>query len=318
MNDLLALRLFLAIADTNSFTRAAQRLGLTPAAASRKLSALEAAVGQRLFQRSTRQVSLTEQGANLRPHAQAVIDALEQADEVMRGAAARPAGRLRISSRAGVGRRLLLPWLAEFRATYPDVTVGLELVHDRGTDLFASGCDVAVTIGQLGDSNLVARRLAETDSHILASPGYLARHGTPRTAEDLAEHACLTMNAISGNAVWRLSRDGQRYDVAIRAPLAIDDADALLALAIADQGVVLLADWFALGAERSGRLVRILDDYQIEPRGTPITALYASRSYVPLKVRAFLDFYAERIARMFDSTWGFAVDEAEVLGLVGE
>lgn len=176
---------------------------------------------------------------------------------------------------------------------------------------------MAVTIGQLGDSNLVARRLARPTR--TSSPSRLpraARHAAP--AEVYAAHACLTMNAISGSAVWRLSREGQRHDVAIRAPLAIDDADALLACAIADQGVVLLADWFALGAERSGRLVRILDDYQVEPRGTPIKALYASRSYVPLKVRAFLDFYAERIARMFDSAWGFAVDETEVLGLVGE
>lgn len=302
MEDILALRLFLAIADTASFTHAARRLSLTPAVASRKLAALEAEIGQRLFLRSTRKVSLTEHGAFLREHAQRVVDAVDEAGEAMRGALARPAGRLRVSCRPGLSSYFILPHVAEFRALYPEVTMGLELVHDRQADLMATGCDVAVTIGQLQDSNLVARRVAETDSHIYASPAYLARHGTPSTAQELEQHACLTMSAVTGTTVWRLSKDGVRHDLVLRSPLAIDDADSVLACACAGLGIVLLADWFTQRAVRDGELVRILEDYQVEPRGTPISLLYQSRSYVPLKVRAFMDFYADKATHLFQAT----------------
>lgn len=302
MEDILALRLFLAIADTASFTHAARRMSLTPAVASRKLAALEAEIGQRLFLRSTRKVSLTEQGALLRPHAQRVIDTVEAANEAMRGALARPAGRLRISCRAGLSRYFIVPHIPEFRALYPEVTIGLELIHDRQADLMATGCDVAVTIGQLQDSKLIARRVAETDSHIYASPAYLARHGTPSTPQDLERHACLTMSAVTGTTTWRLSKGGVRHDLMLRSPLAIDNADSVLACACAGLGIVLLADWFTQGAMRSGELVRILEDYQVEPRGTPINLLYPSRSYVPLKVRAFMEFYADKATHLFQST----------------
>ena len=299
MENILALRLFLAIAETASFTQAARRLSLTPAMATRKMAALEAELGQRLFLRSTRRVSVTEHGAFLRQHAQRVIDAVDEASEAMRSALARPAGRLRISCRAGLGSHFIVPYLAEFRATYPEVTVGLELVHERFVDLMISGCDVAVTIGHLADSNLVARRIAETDSHVYASPDYLARHGTPTSPQALEQHACLTMSAITGSTVWKLSRAGTRYEVPIRSALAIDNADALFSCACAGLGIILFADWFVQPALRSGELVPILTDYQVEPRGTPINVLYQSRSYVPLTVRAFLDFYGAKAAQHF-------------------
>jgi DNA-binding transcriptional LysR family regulator len=299
MEDILALRLFLAIAETSSFTQAARRLSLTTAVASRKMAALEAALGQRLFLRSTRRVSLTEQGAFLRQHAQRVVDAVDEAGESMRGALARPAGRLRISCRAGLASQFVVPYLAEFRATYPEVSIGLELVHERLVDLMGSGCDVALTIGQLEDSNLVARRIAETDSQIYASPDYLAAHGTPTSPQDLEQHTCLTMSAMTGTTRWKLSRAGIRYEVPIHSPLAIDNADALLSCACAGLGIVLFADWFVTPALRSGALVPILSDYQVEPRGTPINVLYQSRSYVPLKVRAFIDFYSAKAAQRF-------------------
>lgn len=299
MEDILALRLFLAIAETSSFTQAAQRLALTPAAASRKMAALEAELGQRLFLRSTRRVSMTEHGAFLRQHAQRVIDAVDEAGESMRGALAQPAGRLRISCRAGLGSQFIVPYLVEFRASFPQVSVGLEFVHDRHVDLMASGCDAAVTIGHLADSNLVARRIAETDSQIYASPAYLARHGTPTSPQDLEDHACLTMSAVTGTTFWKLSRDEIRYEVPIRSPLAIDNADALLTCACAGLGIILFADWFVKPALRAGTLVPILSEYQVEPRGTPINVLYQSRSYLPLKVRAFIDFYGAKAAQHF-------------------
>lgn len=299
MDDIAALRLFLAIAETGGFARAARRLGLSPAVASRRMAALEAELGLRLFQRSTRRVSLTEQGALLRVQAERIIDTLDEAREALRGQHTRPAGRLRVMCRAGLGRHFIVPLLAEFRATYPEVTVGLELNDTGVLDIVTHGCDVAMSIGQLADSNLIARRIAETDSQIYASPSYLARHGTPVNPDDLAGHACLTMAAESGSTTWQFSSATRRYAVTFRAPIAINDADALMSCARADLGFIMVADWFARDDVRRGTLLRVLHEYQVEPRGTPINVLYPSRSYLPLKVRAFIDFYAERARQRF-------------------
>jgi len=300
MNDVLALRIFLAIAESGGFARAARRLGLTPAVATRKMAGLEAELGVRLLQRSTRRVSLTEQGALMRVHAQRVIDTLDEAQEALRNAHARPAGRLRVMCRAGLGRHFIVPLLPEFRALYPDVAVGLELNDSGLLDIVAQGCDLAMSIGQLADSNLIARRIAETDSQIYASPGYLAAHGAPATPDALAEHACLTMAAAAGTTTWQFSSATERYSVSFRAALAINDADALMSCARADLGLIMVADWFARDDVRRGTLVPVLRDYQVEPRGTPINVLYPDRSYLPLKVRAFIAFYAERARQRFD------------------
>ncbi len=299
MEDILALRLLLAIADSGGFARAARQFGLSPAVATRRVAALEADLGMRLFQRSTRRVSLTEQGALVREHAQRVVDALDEAREALRGASAHPSGRLRIISRAGIGRHFIVPALPAFRAAYPDICIGLEMQDSGPLDVLARGCDVAVAIGQLADSNLVARRIAETDSHIFASPGYIATHGSPATPDALREHACLTLSAATGTTRWLFSRGRQRYDIPLEAAMAIGDADALMACARAGFGCVMIADWFAREDVNAGRLVRVLADYQVEPRGTPINLLYAGRSYVPLKLRAFIDFYAAEARRRF-------------------
>lgn len=299
MDDIPALRLFLAIAESGGFARAARRLGLSPAFASRKMAALEADLGMRLFQRTTRKVSLTEQGALLRAHAQRIIDTLDEAREALQSAHARPAGRLRVMCRAGLGRHFIVPLLPEFRALYPDVAVGLELNDSGVLDIVAHGCDLAMSIGQLADSNLIARRIAETDSQIYASPGYLAAHGAPATPAALADHACLTIAAATGTTTWQFSSVTERYSVTFRAAIAINDADALLSCARADLGLIMMADWFARDDVRRGSLVQVLRDYQVEPRGTPINVLYPERSYVPLKVRAFIDFYAERARQRF-------------------
>ena len=156
-----------------------------------------------------------------------------------------------------------------------------------------------MTVGQLHDTTLVARRIAETDSHIFASPGYLTRRGVPLTPDELLEHDCLTMSAVTGTITWHFSRKRSRYDIAIQAPLAVNDADALMNCARAGLGVIMVADWSARADVCNGTLVQILAEYRVEPRGTPINVLYESRSYVPLKVRVFIDFYAEKALEQF-------------------
>ncbi|MEQ8662799.1 MAG: LysR family transcriptional regulator [Gammaproteobacteria bacterium] len=303
MKDLDDLRLVLAITEEGSFAGAARRLGISPAVATRRIAALEAALATRLFTRSTRHVAPTQEGLLLVGHARGIVAAVEAAEEALGAARARPHGRLRVLARAGVGRHILVPLLGAFRARYPEVDIGLELTEQRVLDPVAHGCDIAVTIGHLEDSALVARRIFETDSLLCASPDYLARHGSPATPQALAEHACLTINAGDGVATWRFSRGREHCQVRIRAPLAINDADALLACARAGLGILLVTDWLVHAALAAGELVRILPDYQVEPRGTPITALYPSRSYLPLKARVFVDFLVEQCgARFADAT----------------
>ncbi|MEQ8233542.1 MAG: LysR family transcriptional regulator [Gammaproteobacteria bacterium] len=300
MKDLDDLRLFLAISEDGGFAAAARRLGLSPAAATRRIAALEASLATRLFTRSTRHVAPTQEGLLLAEHARAIVAAVDAAEEALGAGRTEPRGRLRVLARAGVGRHIVVPLLGAFRARYPAIDIALELTEQRVLDPTAHGCDVAVTIGHLDDSALVARRIFATDSLVCASPAYLARYGSPHTPQALSAHTCLTINAVEGAATWRFSRGREQCRVRIRAPLAINDADALLACAREGLGILLVADWFVHTALASGELVRILPEYQVEPRGTPITALYPSRSYLPLKARVFVDFLVEQCRARFE------------------
>jgi DNA-binding transcriptional LysR family regulator len=299
MKDLESLRLFLAVAEEASFSRAAHRLRLSPAAATRRIAMLEDELATRLFTRSTRHVGLTEAGWLLQEHARGIVEAVELAEDALRASGARPSGHLRVFARAGLGRHIVVPCLAGFRAVYPEISISLEMTESRILDLHGTGCDVGISIGHLEDSNLVARRLAETDSLLFASPEYLAGRGCPMHPDDLARHDCLTINAAEGGATWHFSRGDERCEVRFRAPVAINDADALMAAARAGLGIVMVADWIAVEDLARGVLQAVLTEFQVEPRGTPITALYPSRSYLPLKVRVFVDFIAAYCAERF-------------------
>lgn len=299
MKDLEALRLFLAVAEEASFSRAAHRLRLSPAVATRRIAALEDELATRLFMRSTRHVGLTEAGWVLQEHARGIVEAVDLAEETLRASTAYPSGHLRVLARAGLGRHIVVPCLPGFRARYPEVGISLEMTQSRILDLHGTGCDVGISIGHLEDSNLVARRLAETDSLLFASPDYLARRGIPRHPDDLAAHDCMTINAAEGGATWHFSRGDERYELRFRASVAINDADALMSAARAGLGIVMVADWTALEDVARGELQAVLTEFQVEPRGTPITALYPSRSYLPLKVRVFVDFMAAYCAERF-------------------
>ena len=299
MKDIDTLRLFLAVAEEGSFARGARRLALSPAVATRRIAALEAELSVRLFARSTRKIELTTEGWLLHEHARAIVEAVVAAEDALRAAHAQPRGRLRVLARAGLGRHIVVPALPAFRARYPDIEVALHLTEARVLDVQGVGCDVGITIGHLADSSLVARRLIETDSLVCASPAYLQRRGQPRHPEDLERHDCLTINADENHATWRFSRGTERSEVRFRAPLAVNDADALMAFARSGLGIVLVADWTAREDLARGSLVEVLGDFQVEPRGTPITALYPSRRYLPAKVGAFLDFMAEYCAERF-------------------
>ncbi len=293
MESIEAIRLFVAVAEEQGFAPAARRLRMSGASATRKIAALEDALQTRLFARSTRRVRLTSEGETYLDHARAICDAIDASHDALASADSNPRGRVRVTSRTSIGLRLIVPYVCEFRARYPDVEVGLELT-DTPLDIVAEGFDCALAMGHLESSSLVGRTLAVTDSLVCASPRYLERHGTPRDPRALKDHACLSFQARSGRNTWRFSRGGQRIDVRIDAPIAINNGDALKRLALDGLGIVLVTDWLVSDEIASGELVHLFADFAIEPVGTPIVALYPSRTHLPAKVRVFVDFLAEK------------------------
>jgi DNA-binding transcriptional LysR family regulator len=302
MNDIDAIRLFLYVAEDLSFVQAARRLGVSPTVATRKIATLEATLATRLFTRSTRRVSLTQEGLLFSHHARRITDVVDQALEASRSSRQGPSGRLRILASTGLGRHLILPHLDEFRRRYPSVGVGLEMSADAVLDVGASGCDLGVMTGHFENASMLARPLMETDSQLFASPAYLERYGAPAHPDDLGEHECLTIVADTGTASWNFSRQGRRFRSRIRAAVAVNDPDSLMIGARAGLGIVMVPDWLALDDVQRGALVQVLPEFCVEPRGTPIHAVYPSKTYLPVKVRAFLDFLVEKSRVRFAST----------------
>jgi DNA-binding transcriptional LysR family regulator len=297
MEDIGSIRLFLAVAEEEGFARAARRLGISAAAATRRIAALENALHTRLLARSTRRVSLTAEGEVYREHALGIVEAVEQSHEALRDFDGSPRGRLRVTARSSIGLRIIAPYLPEFRARYPQVSIGLEL-GDSALDIVAEGFDLAVTIGHLADSSLVARTLAVTDSLVCASPAYLKRRGRPTDPRELKDHECISFRARTGRNTWKFSKGSIRTNVGIVAALAVNHGEVLKQMALAGLGVVMVTDWLVQDELKDGSLERLFTDYVIEPRGTPITALYPSRSHLPQKVRVFLDFFAAKAAAL--------------------
>lgn len=298
MEDINAIRLFLAVAEEEGFAPAARRLGMSAASATRRIASLEDELNTRLLARSTRKVTLTAEGEVYREHALAIVEAITDSHEALRNFDADPKGRLRVVSRSSIGQRLIVPYVCEFRRRYPEITLGLELT-DTPLDFVAEGFDVAITMGHLQSSSLIAKPLAITESLVCASPEYLNKRGTPTDPRELKEHECLSFQARTGRNVWKFSRASICTDVQIRAGIAINNGEALKQLALDGLGIVLVTDWLVSDELENGSLIRLFESYAIEPEGTPITALYASRIHLPQKVRVFLDFVAEKANELF-------------------
>ena len=284
------LEAFVQSVDGGSFSAAARRLGVSPAAISKNVARLEATLGIRLFQRSTRRLTLTEAG--VRFHAQ-VGGPLAALQEVVAGVdkdSGQPAGTLKVSMGQAFGRTYLVPLLGEFLSHYPAVVPDWHF-ENRQVDLVGEGFDAAIRIGALKDSSLVARRLAPVRGVVVASPDYLARNGRPRTPRDLTGQQCLIYTG-SSTLDW-VFRSGKRT-IAVRPEgrLRTDNGEVMRQWAIEGLGIAALPSFLASDALAEGKLEAILRDYQM-----PEAAIYVVRppgAYVPGKVRVLIDTLAER------------------------
>ena len=298
MDTLLSLRIYLRIAEERSLTRAAEKLGISRALASKHLKTLEENLGTLLVNRTTRRLSLTEAGHSFYERC---VEAVADIDEAMRCAgdsAAKPHGTLRVNSAHAFGRLYLAPALGDFLAEHPEVRVDLTL-NDRLVDIVEEGFDLAIRIGQLNESSLVARRLASTELVVCGAPGYLQRRGFPRAPADLAGHDCLTYAYATEPGVWSFRREGETARIKVSGGLHANDGETLLEAALAERGLIELPTFLAGAALARGDLVPLLTDWETERFG--VYAVYPSRRHLSAKVRSFVDFLAARFTG--ESEW---------------
>ncbi|MGQ4880553.1 LysR family transcriptional regulator [Billgrantia sp. LNSP4103-1] len=285
MNLLDAMTAYVRVAELGSYTRAAETLDLSRTRVSRLIMDLESHLGVRLLQRTTRRLHLTEAGESYLARAQGILQALEEAQAELGAGSSEVCGRLRLNGPMSFGTRFLSPLITRFMLEHPALQVRLDL-NDRRVDLLEEGYDLAIRIGELPDSSLVARRLTRCRLLLCASPDYLARFGEPRSLEALAEHRCLRYRTASG-ADWQLG--GRR--LAVQGPLESNNGDVLTHAAEAGLGIAHQPSFLVTESIRHGRLVPLLLD--AAPFTLGIYGVFPARRYLPVKVERLLDFLAE-------------------------
>jgi DNA-binding transcriptional LysR family regulator len=281
-----------AIVESGSFARAADALGLTPSGVSRALGRLEAKIGVRLFDRTTRSVSLTDEGRQLYAEIAPLIAGIGDALTLTSSSSEAVRGRLRVNVDGYFSRRMLAPHIAKFLDRYPDISLELA-ARDQLGDLVAEGFDVAVRFGQPPSSSLVARKLLDTRTITVAAPSYVRRRGRPETPDDLARHDCIQMrNTLTGEPLeWQYRAARKTLTAKTSGRLIVNDAGTLLGACLAGAGIARLKAGGVRELVEKGRLVELLADWTGE--SFDLYALYPSRHLPAAKVRAFIDFVAE-------------------------
>lgn len=290
MNQLAELEVFIAVVETGSFSAAARRLSRSPSAVSKLISRMEARLRTLLFERTSREVKLTEAGHTLHREGMRVLEALTEAEGALQLHAEDARGTLRVHSIFTFAKYQLAPVMADFMQQNPAIRVEFLLSNDP-LDMVEHNIDVAIHSGALPDSSLIARRLLSSRWIVCASPEYLRRHGTPRTPDDLAQHNCLNFTHRTHWNTWPFTTAPR--GVKAVGSLGADQGDMLMQLAVHGAGVVRLAEFHIRGEIAAGRLVPILQQHQPD-QAEPLFMIYKSRRYLTPKVQAFIDFLDRR------------------------
>jgi LysR family transcriptional regulator, regulator for bpeEF and oprC len=293
MPDLRTLAIFVKVAERRSFVRAATDLGITQSGVSNAIKRLEDQVGTLLLVRTTRRVSLTEDGAAFFERCRQALAAIDEAELVLKRAQIKPSGTLRIDVPVSFGRLKLVPLLRAFQEEYPDVRLRITFT-DRYIDLIEEGVDVCVRFGALQDSSLIARRLTTTQFNVAGSPGYFAKYGRPKTPDDLAKHNCLAFAARDTRQIrdWRFTVDGGETTITPTGTMSFSDGAALCKATADGCGIAQLHDYYLDPEFASGTLVPILEKFCAKP--DPISLVYPQTRHLTPNVRAFVDFMVAR------------------------
>lgn len=281
---------FVVVADLQGFAPAARKLGSSPSAVTRMVAALEEHLGARLLQRTTRQVTLTDAGSRYLERARRILADVEEAEDAVEGERTRPEGRVVISAPMGFGRLHVSPVVSAFLKRYPDVAVDLRL-SDRMINLVEDGVDLAVRIGHLPDSTLVARHVGEMPRIVVASPGYLRARGEPARPSDISGHDTIQFGAMTAALDWRFIEDGQEIRVSSSPRFTTNSSDAAVHYAEQDGGLTRVMAYQAAESLKAGRLRVVLADFA--PPAMPIHIVYPTSRLLSAKVRTFIDLATE-------------------------
>jgi DNA-binding transcriptional LysR family regulator len=290
MDRIDAMQAFVAVADLQGFAPAARKLGLSPSGVTRLIAALEDRLGARLLQRTTRQVALTDVGARYLERVRRILSDVEEAEGSAEGERTRPIGRLVVSAPVGFGRLHVSPVMTAYLTRYPEVVGELRL-SDRMINLVEEGVDLAVRIGHLPDSSLVARHVGEMRRIVVASPDYLKRRGEPKTPEAIAPHATIQFGAVTASPEWQFVQHGREISVACTPRLTTNSADAAVQYAEQGGGLTRVLAYQAAAAIKGGRLRVVLSKFEAPP--LPIHIVYPTSRLLSAKVRTFIDLVTE-------------------------
>ncbi len=287
MDQLGAMRTFVEIVDQGSLSAAARYRQVSLPVVVRSLAALEQRLGVRLLNRTTRRISLTEAGAEFYQSCKHIDEAVAEAERAVSGQRHTPSGTLTLTAPMLFGRLHVEPLIGTFLARFPELSIELTL-SDRSVDLIEDKVDVAVRIGHLPDSGLAAAPLAQTQRVLVASPAYLRKSGTPRTPEDLRDHNCLRLHALTPGRNWQFSRGGRDIGVRVAGRFASNSGDAVIQTALEDGGIACVLCYQVTEHLAAGRLRLVLQEFA--PAPVPIQAVFANPQLLAAKVRTFVDY----------------------------
>jgi DNA-binding transcriptional LysR family regulator len=287
MNKLVAMRVFCRVVSRQSFSAAARDLEISPAMVSRHVSELEQQLGVRLLHRTTRRVTATEAGMRYFEESMRLLDAMEEIETNLRSGEREPRGTLRVSCPLDFGVLKLAPAIAGYLERFPGVRIDADF-NDRKVNLVEEGFDLAIRIGAMEDSNLVARRLAPVTFTCCASPSYIARHGEPRTPKELSDHQCITYTYSATRNDWHFEKDGQRFVARVAGRLNSTNGRASVKVAVNGAGIIVKPDFMVEAELKSNLLVPVLRAYTIP--SSAVYAVYPHREFLPARVRGFIDY----------------------------
>ncbi|MBS9478063.1 LysR family transcriptional regulator [Ancylobacter radicis] len=287
------MQVFVRVVEAGSFSEAARALLMTPSTVSKLIGRIEARLGVRLLERSTRRLSLTAEGQVYYERSLALLGELDDLEKGLSQGAARAGGTIRVNASVALGALGLEPLLPAFWEAHAPIVVDLSL-SDEIVDLYLDRTDVAFRVGPLPDSGMMARRIGAAHRKIVAAPAYLERHGTPRTIEDLAHHNCLGFNFRRAAPVWPLKESGRIVDRAVHGSLLANNGETVRRMAVAGVGLARLGDYHARDDIAAGRLIEVLAD-AVEGDEEQVNAVYLGGARLPQRVRVFLDFVCPRL-----------------------
>lgn len=292
VDKLNAMAIFVRVVERGSFSAVARELQTSQPTVSKVLRALESELGGKLIARSTRQLSLTDEGQRYYNECRNILSAVESAELSFQSGRESIAGHLRIGSSVSFGRLQIAPRLAPFLRQHPGLTIDLQL-SDQNQDLISEGLDVTFRIGELNDSGLIARHLGFTHRVTVAAPAYLQQHGQPHTPQDLRAHNCLQFNLLSSQNLWLYEKEGRRHEVRIKGNAQSNNSEAIREMVLAGLGIALSPVWLFSEDLKAGRVTAILSDYVAQ--SLPMHAVSPANRRQSARVRAFVDYMSQAL-----------------------